>query len=91
MGGAEMKMVRPPFLKTLVFVAIMLINLVPLTGSADSDESVEQERTLCIEECRRLYWPLGTEAWRQYYRCLDNCEKDFWKQWNKNMGELDKD
>ncbi len=86
-----MKIVRPPFLKTVVFVAIMFITLVPTNGTADSDESVEQERTLCIEECRRLYWSLGIEAWRQYARCIDDCEKDFWKQWNKNMGELDKD
>ena len=78
-----------PFLITVVFVAIMLINFAPLTGAADSDESIEQERTLCIEECKRTYWPQGIEAWRSYYKCIDDCEKTYWKQWNKDMKELE--
>jgi hypothetical protein len=48
-----MKIVRDPFLIIVVFVAIILITFAPLTGRADSEESIQQERTLCIEECKR--------------------------------------
>ena len=84
-----MKIVRDPFLIIVVFVAIILINFAPLTGRADSEESIQQERTLCIEECKRTYWPQGIEAWRSYYKCIDDCEKTYWKQWNKDMKELE--
>ncbi|MFH0958288.1 MAG: hypothetical protein V1897_06255 [Pseudomonadota bacterium] len=86
-----MKIIRVPFFVAIVFVVGPILNFAPLTVWADSDESIEPERTLCIEECRRTYWPMGTEAWRLYYRCIDDCEKKFWKQWDKNMKKLEKD
>ena len=73
-----------------ILVCLALISLSPSGAGADLEESIEQERVLCIEECRRTYWPQGTDAWRSYYKCIDDCENNFWKQWNDNMKQLDK-
>ena len=29
--------------------------------------------------------------WRLYFKCIDDCEKKFWKEWQKDMDKLEKE
>ena len=66
---------------------------------ASSSESVEQERTFCLAECKAkfgmdIYASGGGGTgvdWRLYFMCIENCERKFWKEWQKNMDELEKE
>ncbi|MFA6221926.1 MAG: hypothetical protein WC647_06395 [Desulfomonilaceae bacterium] len=73
-----------------MLLAILLTNFGLFIAPAISSESVEQERTLCIENCKYRYWPPGDD-WRLYFKCVDDCEKNSWRKWQKDMDKLEKD
>jgi hypothetical protein len=91
--------------RTVVFFGAMLSIILGagfqgLVGPAGAFESVEQERTWCIKECKDRYgvdvmWRGGGRGgdsmWRLYFKCIDDCEKKFWKEWQKDMDKLEKD
>ena len=68
----------------------LLSNFGLFIASAVSEETPEQRRTDCIQDCQMRFWPVGN-LWLAYYRCLDNCEKKFWHRWQKNMDKLEKE
>jgi hypothetical protein len=35
----------------------------------------EEQRTLCMENCRWTDWPEGSDAWRFNYQCINDCDK----------------
>ncbi|MDA8408198.1 MAG: hypothetical protein M0T73_15245 [Deltaproteobacteria bacterium] len=71
-------------------VAALFTNFGLFIAPAISHETPEQERTDCIQECQLRFWPVGN-LWLAYARCLDNCEKKFWKKWQKGMDKLEKE
>lgn len=80
----------------IAFIMVIFSNG-PLVNLAISSESVEQERTLCLQDCRDKfgYIPFlvrggGSEGnWRLYFKCIDDCERKFWKEWQKEHDELE--
>jgi len=91
---------RSIFIIGAMLLAILFTDFGVFTASVISYESVEQERTLCIKECKDRY---GIEVmrgagrggdsgmWRLYFKCMDDCEKKFWKEWQKDMDKLEKE
>jgi hypothetical protein len=96
----------------VMLLVILLTNFGVFIAPAISYESVEQERTLCIQDCKARYGidvnrggagrgggGRGTGVrgggdsglWLLYSKCIDDCEKKFWKEWDKNMDEIEKD
>jgi len=76
--------------------AIILTNLGFFAAPVNSSESVEQERTLCIQDCKDkfgvdMFWGGGGGDGRLYQMCISDCEKKFWKEWDKDMNKLEKD
>jgi len=89
-----------------MLLSIVLTNFGLFVAPVVSYESVEQGRTLCIQDCKARY---GIDVnrgggrggggrgggdsglWLLYSKCIDDCEKKFWKEWDKNMDEMDKD
>ncbi|MEI6133811.1 MAG: hypothetical protein WCP72_02470 [Desulfomonile sp.] len=93
-----MRVGRSFLMTTAWLITITLTGLGLFSGLAVSHESVEQERTLCMKECKDRYgidtmWGGRgggeTSNWRLYFMCIDNCEKRFWKEWQKNTDEID--
>ncbi len=76
--------------------AIMLTNLVFFAAPVNSSESVEQERTLCIQNCKYkfgvdMFWGGSGGMGRLYQMCVSDCENNAWKEWDKDMNKLEKD
>ena len=72
-----------------MLLAILLTNFGLFIAPAISSESLEQKRTQCIEECQMRFLPADRSTYLMYYRCMDNCEKKFWKKWDKQMDKMD--
>lgn len=89
--------------RTIVFWGAILLIILgagfqAFEGPAGAFESVEQERTWCIKECKDRYgvevmWRGGggDNVWRLYFKCIDDCEKKAWKEWQKDMDEIEKE
>jgi hypothetical protein len=92
----------------VMLLVILLTNFGVFIAPAISSESIEQERTLCIQDCKARYgvdvyrhgggrggggFRGGGDSglWLRYSKCIDDCEKKFWKEWDKNMDEMEKD
>ncbi|MGA8830335.1 MAG: hypothetical protein ACLQT6_17030 [Desulfomonilaceae bacterium] len=73
----------------VMLLVILFTDFGVFIAPAISSESVEQERTLCIEECQLRFLPAGYND-RMYFRCIDNCENTYWKKWQKDMDKLKK-
>jgi hypothetical protein len=83
--------IRPSiFIASVMVLGVLFTYFGLFIAPAISFESIDQERTLCIEDCKYRFWPVGSD-WRSYFKCLDDCEKKMWKQWQKEMDELEKD
>lgn len=60
------------------------------TGLGDDAVS---DRYWCLYECRERYginqmFGVGggnPEVWRLYFKCVQDCERKFWKEWEKEM------
>jgi hypothetical protein len=75
----------------VMLVAVLLTNFGIFVPPAISYESAAQERTLCIEDCKYKYAGVMGDLWRLYFKCLDDCEKDYSRRWKKEMDKLEKD
>ena len=75
----------------VTFLVIVFTNFGLFIVPAISQENVDQERTLCIEDCKYLYAGVLGEVWRLYFKCLDDCEKNSWRKWQEDMDKLEKD
>ena len=73
-----------------MLLVILLTNFGVFVAPAISHETVEQERTLCIEECQRRFLPAGYYD-RMYFRCINGCENTYWEKWQKDMDKLKAD
>lgn len=59
-----------------------------------SNKDVVGDRYWCLYECKERYG-LGymfrgggsTDVWRLYFACVTQCEKTFWKEWEKEVNE----
>ncbi|MGO8878361.1 MAG: hypothetical protein ACLPVO_18860 [Desulfomonilaceae bacterium] len=82
-----------------MLLAILLTNFGLFVAPVFSSETVEQQRTLCISKCNN---PTGSEMYfgggGEFYGllqlraiCISNCEKRFWKEWQKEMDEIGND
>ena len=79
-------------------LVVSLTNFGVFIAPAISYESVEQEREICIQDCKSRYgYTLNRRGggtpdnyWR-YAKCLVTCEKKFWKEWQKREDETGKD
>ena len=90
--------------KFLWVVAIMSLTIFAahsglFIGPAISYESVEQERAICIQDCKSRYGyspyfhgggGMSGTYW-VYAKCIDDCEKKFWKEWQKDQDKTEKD
>jgi hypothetical protein len=88
-----------------MLLSIVLTNFGLFVAPAVCYESVEEGRTFCIQDCKSRYgvemYRYGgggggigggdSGLWRLYAKCIDDCEKKFWKEWDKNMDEIRKD
>ena len=83
----------------IAFFIILFLSDGLFVDTARSYESVEQDRALCLRDCREKfgylpYWGGGGRGgvnegnWRLYFKCIDDCEKKFWKEWQKEHDEL---
>lgn len=85
-------------------VTLLLIGLFTILGagyiyssSVDtlSDDGAVNDRYWCLWECRERYGlsPLfrgggSSEVWRLYAICVADCEKKFWKEWEKELEKI---
>ncbi|MFH1117845.1 MAG: hypothetical protein V1792_28320 [Pseudomonadota bacterium] len=72
-------------------------------GHAGTPEQIMQEwasdkREACLENCRQWVEGYGDKGRhgkssrfqaRMYARCVAECERRFWKEWDREMKELD--
>ncbi len=89
--------------RILVFFGVMLTVILgagfqAFVGPVGASESVEQQRTWCIKECKDRYgvdlmWRGGgaDSMWRLYFKCIEDCEKKAWKEWQKDMDKIEKE
>lgn len=91
--------------RILVFFGVMLTVILgagfqAFEGPAGAFENLEQDRTWCIKECKDKYgvdvmWRGGGRGgdsmWRLYFKCINDCEKKAWKEWQKDMDKIDKE
>ncbi len=59
----------------IMLLALLVTNYWAFVAPVISSETIEQERGLCIENCRWQSWPEGSDAWRYNYQCINDCEK----------------
>ncbi len=71
----------------VMLLAILLTNFGLFIAPVFSSESVEQQRTSCIQECQYRFLPAGYND-RMYFRCIDGCENTYWKKRQKDMDKL---
>jgi len=84
-----------------MLLAVLFTNFGIFVAPVVSSESVEQDRTACISTCNNptgrteMYCRGGgggdNGLWRLRSICIANCEKKFWKEWQKEMDEIGKD
>lgn len=86
----------------VMLLAILLTNFGLFIAPAISYESVDQDRTVCLSRCNNptgrgaeMYFRGGgggeNSLWRLRSICIANCEKRFWKEWQKEMDEIGND
>ncbi len=88
----------------VMFLAVLLTNFGLFIAPAISSEGVEQDRTACLSRCNSptgggagMYFGGGGRGgspdslWRLRSICIANCEKRFWKEWQKEMDEIGND
>jgi hypothetical protein len=99
-GGVDMK----PFHK-ISFISLAVFVIVVLAGYAPAGpvEYVMQEwaadtREDCLENCRQRFEGYGRRGRRgkshrfrarMYARCVAKCERQFWKEWDRQMKDVE--
>jgi hypothetical protein len=74
----------------IITIAALVTILFPVAGFSQQDTA--QNRTECIMECKQWFGALWNEGARggsqgAYYRCLDDCDKKFWAEFDKDMSQ----
>jgi hypothetical protein len=80
----------------VMLAALILTSLGFFAAPVNSFEDVEQERSLCLQECKYkfgvdMFWGGSSGTGRLYQMCISDCENNAWKEWDKDMNKLDKD
>ncbi|MFH0960720.1 MAG: hypothetical protein V1897_18700 [Pseudomonadota bacterium] len=81
----------------VMLLAILLTNFGLLVAPVISSDSVEEQRTNCLSRCNL---PSGLDTysfrggggdglWRLRSICIEKCERRFWKEWQKEMDEIE--
>jgi hypothetical protein len=93
-----MKTRNTMFIIGLMLIVILLTDFGLFVAPAISYESVDQDRTMCLRDCKDQFGidmmfrgSGGNSDWRLYFMCIDRCEKKFWKEWQKEMDQIEKD
>ena len=84
-----MTTVKLPFGFSVMFFFVVSMQTSFFTDIAVSQEA-DQIKSQCIRNCRHRFgsdflWGGGGSNLQLYYLCLDDCEKEFWKQWDIEM------
>ncbi len=97
-GALAMRTKNYPLVVGVMLLAILLTNFGLFIAPVFSSESVEQQRTECLSRCNSptgsdmyFYGGGGNSLWQLRSMCVNNCEKKFWKKWEKEMDETDHD
>jgi len=81
-------------MKTSLYVAILIaaVVIVSILSYAVLAQSVPFDRDLCIQNCAWLR-PHGRNygQYQNYANCMARCESEFWKRFDKNSEELEKE
>jgi len=82
-------------MKTSLYVAILVAALVVvsvLSYAVLAQDTSGFDRNLCLQNCSWLK-PYGRNygQYMNYYNCTAACESRFWKQFDKNSEELEKE
>ena len=93
-------MKRIKYWSALVLVGLFVMLGATSTHSSSvdtlSDEGAVNDRYWCLWECRERYGlnPMfrggggSSEIWRLYAICVADCEKKFWKEWEKELERI---
>ncbi len=79
-----------------MLLAILLTNFGLFVAPVISDQTIDQDRTTCVQGCQ------GKSGFGEYWAgvgnnslllqiCIDNCEGRFWREWQKEMDNVGKD
>ncbi|MGC8603912.1 MAG: hypothetical protein ACP5VS_09510 [Desulfomonilaceae bacterium] len=82
--------------RRLFFIAFIVFsgfctNFTVFFTPANSHEDIEQQRELCLQNCREETDFDDPGLWQLSADCTDKCEKRYWKKWNQQMNGLEKD
>ncbi len=81
----------------VMLLAMLLTNFGLLVTPVISSDSVEDQRTDCLSRCDSLsgvdFYSFrgrgGDGLWRLRSICVEKCERTFWKDWQKEMDEIE--
>lgn len=90
-----------PVLKLFVIVVAVIGSLCIASAQAPTDSYIPEvcfDLTACEEECRsrygyELFWrggypPRGSGSYWVYTKCLQNCNRRFWKEFDKETDDM---
>ena len=83
-------------LTSAMLLAILLTNFGLFVAPVISSQTIEQDRTMCVQGCQAKsgfgeYWAGVGNNTQSLQICMDNCERRFWKKWQKEMDNIGKD
>ncbi|MGC8659716.1 MAG: hypothetical protein ACP5U1_11635 [Desulfomonilaceae bacterium] len=73
---------------TSVLAPVLVISLVFLPSFANSFEDIEQQRDLCIQDCHEQFDDDEPGIWQLAADCINRCERNYWKKWNRQMNNI---
>ena len=72
-----------------VTVAMALLALVPvLSCTATAQGSFDRDG--CLRSCEALKGT-GRTGWAQYQRCVADCEREFWNEYDEKIRDLERE
>ena len=80
-------------MKTSVYIMILLAALVmaPIISNVVMAQSAAGDRQLCLQNCAWLRpWGGNYGQYSNYYHCMAGCESQFWSDFDRNTGRLEK-
>ncbi|MGC8660025.1 MAG: hypothetical protein ACP5U1_13225 [Desulfomonilaceae bacterium] len=78
----------------VMLMAILLTNFGIFAASGIARESLEQSRTECLSRCNEptgelMFFGGGDDSMEQLRAiCVQKCEDNYWKQWDKEMNSI---
>ncbi|MGC8660142.1 MAG: hypothetical protein ACP5U1_13820 [Desulfomonilaceae bacterium] len=82
-----------PLITGAMFLAIMFTNFGVFVTPSISHETLEQERTECLNRCDTpgLGEGFGGDRfWQLQNMCVQKCERRYWQKWQQEMNSTGK-